>query len=174
MWLSENLLTHQNHHFLDGDLCVCEVSMHVYKYITEEDGVGKGGGGGSEGMYYTRPSYLFQSTAAWQLTSIQTTYTCVLATSATLLSRFHAVYILVVSTAMCTMANGSIMHLFMLMVVHIEFRVCLFYCTSHLCLLVIHSIISLHSSLVCALARSTSRSADVLIWVFIHLRSQVI
>ena len=45
MWLSENLLTHQNHHFLDGDLCVCEVSMHVYKYITEEDGVGKGGGG---------------------------------------------------------------------------------------------------------------------------------
>ena len=34
-WLSENLLTHQNDHFLDGDLCVCEVPTHVYKYIAE-------------------------------------------------------------------------------------------------------------------------------------------
>ena len=67
-----------------------------------------------------------------------------------------------------------VMHLFVLMAVHIEFRVCLLYCTSHLCLLVIRSIISLHSSLVSALARSTSRSEDVLIWVLIHLRSQVI
>ena len=64
-----------------------------------------------------------------------------------------------------------VMHLFVLMLVHIEFRVCLFYCASHLCLLVIRSIVYLHSCLVCAFARSTSTSADVLIWAFIHLRS---
>ena len=66
-----------------------------------------------------------------------------------------------------------VMYLFVLMlaIVHIEFRVYLFYCTSHVCLLVIRSIVSLHSSLVCALARSASRSVDVLIWMFIHLRS---
>ena len=43
-WLSKNLLTHLYRHFLDGDHCVCVVPMHVYKYVTEEDGVGKGGG----------------------------------------------------------------------------------------------------------------------------------
>ena len=91
-WLSENLLTHQNHHFLDGDHCVCE------------------GGGEWRNVYTVQDlrSYVFQGTAAWLLPSIQTTYTYVLATSATLFSRFHAVYyILVVSTAMCTMSNSN-------------------------------------------------------------------
>ena len=87
-WLSENLLTHQNHHFLDGDLCVC---VRCPCMCTN----------------YTRPSYVFHGTAAWLLPSIQTTYTYVLATSATLFSGFHAVYILVVSTAMCTMSNSN-------------------------------------------------------------------
>ena len=59
------------------------------------------------------------------------------------------------------------------MLVPIEFRVYLFYCTSHLCLGPSDPfyIICLHSCLVCALVRSASRSANVLSWAFIHLRS---
>ena len=82
-------------------MCVC--GAHACVQMTEDDGVVR-----ELKNVYTRPSYVFQGTAAGLFPSIQTTYTYVLATSATRFSGFHAVYyILVVSTAMCTMSNSN-------------------------------------------------------------------